>query len=366
MDRSDETQPVEAVLCIDRPVYSRLWEVIRHLCVGLVDSNARLRLLSSCREVESLTLGPIRTMLHAEPNWPFHRQRLRQIVDALSDQKPTVVHALSGGTYPFGQALARAFDVDLVVHVTAVDDVRALPRLGGRGVQHVVAASGPLRDLVCRDRTTAAEAVSLIRPGMLRSDSPTCFARAGNVPTLQCTAELAPGSGAEQLLHAVRILVDRGYEFLAFFAGGGGAESELRKLVRRQKISPAVTFARPREDTGNVLSGADIWVCPAPELAITSRSLQAMATGTAVVTCAGGVTDHCIDGHTAVVCPHGEPKALADGIERLLADREYALALAVAGMAHMKEHHAVSTMAEQVMNLYQQLRFRRRTVAMKA
>jgi glycosyltransferase involved in cell wall biosynthesis len=365
MDAADDQAPVDVALCIDREVYSRLWEVIRHLCVGLVDLNVGVRLLCSSPEIEALTLGPIQTIVHEELIWPLRRQRVRQVIDTLAARKPTVVHALARGSFWVAQTLAEAFGVDLVVHLTSAHDVRALHRLRAGSVQQVIAASGPLLEAACRAGCVPSEAVSVVRPGVQRSEAPPCFLHADQVPTVLCTTSLEPGSGAEQLVHAVRLLRDRGVELLTFFSGGGSREGELRSLVRSQQVSPWVTFARPRAETASLLSGADIWVSPAPEQAISASSLLAMTTGTAVVTCAGGVTDHCVDGQTAIVCPNGEPKSLADGIERLVTDREYARTLAAAGIAHMKQHHAVSAMAEQVMARYQQLRMRRQTFSLE-
>ena len=47
--------------------------------------------------------------------------------------------------------------------------------------------------------------------------------------------------------------------------------------------------------------------------------------------------------------------ALADGIERLLADREFARKLAAAGQEYVRTHHAASQMAETVANTYRQI-----------
>ena len=364
MDAPDQDEPVDVALCIDREVYSRLWEVIRHLCVGLVDLNARVRLLSSSPEVEALTLGPIQTIVHPEPVWPLRRQRVRRVVELLGGRRPTVVHTLAGGSFWLAQALAAAFDVDLVVHLTAAADVVALRRLEARKVRQVIAASSPLAEMAARAQCVPEEAISVVRPGMLRSAAPSCFGQAGRVPAVLCTASFERDAGVEQLLQAVRILLDRGRELLVFLAGGGSREGELRKLVRRHKMSQWVTFARPKAETGDILTGADLWVSPTPERAVSSSSLLAMATGTAVVTCAGGVIDHCVDGRTAVVCPQGDPESLADGIDRLLREPQHARQLATAGLAHLKEHHAVSAMAEKVMSLYRRLGMRRQTFAL--
>ena len=364
MDTAKALEQVDVTLCIDREVYLRLWEVIRHLCVGLVDLNAKVRLLSSYPGAEALTLGPIQTIVHEELNWPFRRQRLDQLVEALSVRKPTIVHAFSAGTYWVGRRLADAFGVDLVVQVTSTADVQGLERLNLERIPRIIAATAPLQQMLPAAGRVSAETVSLIRPGVLRSEEPTCFGNPDRVPTVLCTAALDSGSGVRELVLAVRLLRERGCRLLLFLLGRGRRERELRKLAHEQNVSDWITFARPRADTLSVMSGADIWVAPAAEQSVVSESLVAMASGTAVVACAEAVADHYVHGITAVVCPDGEPASLADGIEQLLLDKQKARHLAGQAIAHMKEHHGVSNMAERTMSLYQQLSLRRRTFSM--
>ncbi|MFQ5490885.1 MAG: glycosyltransferase family 4 protein [Phycisphaerae bacterium] len=365
MPESPEPGPIDVALTMDQNLYTRMWEAVRHLCVGLVDQNVRVRLLSSWAGAEELTLGPIQTVVHQELTWPFRRQRLRPLIDALAVRKPTVIHALCADTYWSGAQLAAAFDIDLVLYVTGMKDLIGLEQLEAHRVSHVVAASAPLLDAVRQTERIDADAQSLIRPGMLRSDGATCFLNAGQMVSMLCTSDLTDSSGVDQLLRAVRILRDRDRDLLLFLSGSGPKERQLRRLVRELGISSCVTFARPRADASQVMAGADISVQPAPETALSAASLLAMATGTAVVCCAGGMIDHCLDGQTAVVCADNQPAALADGIERLLADPEGARSMALAGIEHIKKYHGVSAMAQQLTQLYERLGLRRRTFSLQ-
>lgn len=365
MPVNTEPTPVDVALTMDHNLYTRMWEAVRHLCVGLVDQNVRVRLLSSWAGAEDLTLGPIQTVVHQQLAWPFRRQRLGPLIDALAVRKPNVIHALCGDTYWGGAQLAAAFEVDLVVYVMGIDDLAALEKLDAAQVSHVVAASGPLADAVRQINRFNPEDQSLIRTGMLRSDRVTCFLDPDCVPSLLCTSDLSETGGVDPLLRAVRILADRKRDFLLFLSGSGSQEPQLRHLVRELGISGLVTFARPRADASQVMAGADVSVHAAPEMTLGAASLLAMATGTAVVCCAGGVTDHCLDGQTAVVCPDNQPASLADGIERLLLDRDAARSMAAAGMDHIKKYHSVSAMAEQLALLYERLMLRRRTFTLQ-
>lgn len=361
MSEDAEGPQVDVAICIDREVYGRFWEVIRHLCVGLVDLNARVRLLSPSPQIERLTLGPIQTIVHEPMTWPVRRQRMRHVIDTLSARRPTVVHALSADSYWAAREIARTFEIDLVLTATGLVDLEALDQMRSGEVQHLIAASGPLYERAARLENIDAGTTSVVRPGVLKAEGPTCFVRPDRTPSLLCTSDLTADNGVGDLVRAMRKLRDRKVECLLFFSGAGDYENELRKTVRDEGVSDFVTFARPRADKSSVLAGADIWVSPAPEAAITSSSLLAMATGTAVVTCAHGVTDHCLDGKTAVVCQNNVPATLAEGIASLVEDPTRAREIARTGMEHMRAYHGVSAMAEQTMEVYRRLKLRQTT-----
>jgi glycosyltransferase involved in cell wall biosynthesis len=356
---------VDVALCIDLEAYNRLWEVIQHLCVGLVDLPARVRLISSCPQVESISLGPIQTVWHQPITWPVRRKRLQQVVDVLSAKPPNVITAISNGSFRTASAIAAALDIELVLYVTSTADTDALNELEAVRSRTIVAASEPLAERLARLGYANEAEVELVRPGVLRAEQISSFVDPNRTPTLLCTTSLEENRGVDELIRAIRILRNRGFELLAFLTGQGRREDALRQLVNRLEVRPWVTFAQPKAEASQVIAGADLFVRPSPELAITFRTLLAMATGTAVVTCAGGVTDHCHDGQTAIVCPERTPEALADGIERLLRDKDFARRIAAAGMEYIKSHHQVSAMAENMMEIFQRLILRHKTFQIK-
>jgi len=359
MNETGSPGQVDTVICVDEEVYLRLREVIRHLCVGLVDLNAKVRLVSSCPDTETLSIGPIQTIVHQDLTWPFRQKRLFQVVEALAVRKPTVIHAFSGGSYWLAQGLSDAFDVDLVVQLSSFNDVDDLPRVTTDHLRHVIACTNRLQTLATETAPQLSEIVHLIRLGFLRSERPSCFLNEGSVPTVVCTAELDQESGVAELIRGVRLLHDRGHDVLLFLVGAGRRERDLRRLVKDLKAAPYVTFARPDAETNSVLGAADLWVAPAPERALCSSSLAAMATGTAIVACGDGVPDHYIDGRTAVVCSDPSAQSLADGIESVILDRQKARTVAVQAMDYMKEYHSVSTMAEKIMGIYREIAMKR-------
>jgi glycosyltransferase involved in cell wall biosynthesis len=263
------------------------------------------------------------------------------------------------------QTLAEALGADLVLQFTSVEDIHRVKPAWVEQAGHCIASSQPLYDEVAALPGTKPDHVSLVRPGVLAGAAPTCFAKPGRLPSVLCTQPFRPGCGVDHLLQAVRLLRDRKWEFLLFLTGSGPMEAQLRKQARQLGLSSTVVFARPMGDTASLMIGADFYVEPTADHALSAAPLHAMANGMAVVAVEGGVADHFVDGVNAVVCADDSPTELAGAVEKLLADRQGAVELARAAIAHMKKHHPISAMVEQTLAVYQSLVLRAKTLPLE-
>ena len=358
---SPDALSIGAVLCIDTEAYDRFGPVLRHLLVGLVDQAVHARLLSSDARIETLTLGPVQTLVHSPIIWPFTKRRIGQLVDALSAQPPTVVHALSRGSYRLAGALAAAFDSDLVLQVASLADCDGIAELSGPRVGRFLAFSHPLQAVLEEQLHVPADRVRLVRPGLRVSERIACFAEAQRTPVILCMSAFGRGSGVEQLIDAVRILRKRDHELMLFLLGQGPREPALRRLIRERKLSSFVTLAHPAGDLGDILGGADIFVRPSSDTAFYAEVLQAMGTGLAIVTFSSTVCDYVRPGETAVVCEKPGTESLAAAIGQLLADRGGARRMATTAAEFVRTYHAVSGMAERTADAYRQLALARAT-----
>ncbi|UCG16078.1 MAG: glycosyltransferase family 4 protein [Phycisphaerales bacterium] len=362
--------PTDVALCIDPEVYRRLRPMLRHLCVGMIDWNASVRLITPSDEVGSLMIGPIQMITYDQPLWPMshlrsaRQRRLQVLVDKLVDRPPTVVHAISSGSFEAAELLAERFDVDLVLQLTAFRDVDALTSVLVEHTDCFIASSQPLLDRLEDAVSVSADQVHLIRPGTLAGPGPTCFSKPGAIPTVLCAESFRPGCGVHHLLRAARTLLDRKREFLAFLTGAGPMESELRKQAHALGLSAAVIFAHPTGSAERIMVGADIFVQPSMDTALTVGPIHALANGMAVIAVGGGAGDYFVDGVTALVLRDASPEALADAIERMLDAPDFAIQLANGGLNHIRNYHPISAMAEQTVTGYQTLAARRRTYSL--
>lgn len=357
-----ENEPIiNALICIDDGAYRRLRPVLRHLTVGLVDLMAGVRLLSSTAEAERLTLGPVQTLIHDSLRWPLRNHRFRQITEALAATPPTVVHAMSRGAYQVAEMTAAEFDTDLVYQVTATDDVDALAATRHAGPRRVLCGSQPLCDMCIERGVATADELHLVRPGVVCGKQISCFVDPTRLPTLLSTAPLLPHEGVDLILDAVRRLTERGHKLLTFLLGAGPHEWVLRRQARRMNLGRTVVFAQPEGDILKAMTGADIFIQPTAERALSARTLQALAQGMAVTGVGGGVCDALIADRTAVLCNTPSSGELATGIERLLLDREFARTVATNAVEHMRKHHTMSAMAQQTADAYKAMALNRAT-----
>ena len=174
---------------------------------------------------------------------------------------------------------------------------------------------------------------------------------------------MIPANGVDRLLEALRLLRAGGHDFMAFLTGSGPMEQALRRTAQSSGLAPVVTFAEPLGEAKQIMAGADLFVRPAIEGALSVRTLQAMGAGMALVTVRGGADDAYLHEVTGLVCPDARPTTLAAAMERLLNDRPFARTLATQAVQHIKKHHSISAMCEKLLQIYYDLSLRDKTLS---
>lgn len=364
-DEAASQPPVDAVICIDGDALSQLGPVVRHLCVGLVDLRAKVRVVTPSPSAARLSVGPVQLLVHKDLVWPLRRNRFRAIVDSLSAQPPAVIYAISAGSFGIGARLAEVFEIDLVVQVNSDRDVDALDGLGRHRASRAVVASEPLLKMVQERWEDRADAIALVRPGIARGAERTCFADENKQASLICSARLESRNGVDVIIEAAGILRQRGHSLLTFLTAEGPMEAALRRAVHTQRLSEHVTFARTSAELVQVLRAADLFVVPPGERGVCAPPLEAMANGTAVICFDGGGADFLHDGRTALVCREHTGAALADMLERILNDFDLARRVADNAREYVKQNHSISVMAERTMDILRELALPGRTFSIR-
>lgn len=160
-------------------------------------------------------------------------------------------------------------------------------------------------------------------------------ARSDAAPRLLSVGRLVEQKGFDRLLEACALLRDRGVAFRCDVIGGAAEPAEtatavcLRIQHRRLGLEDRVRFlgAQPLSRVLAALDEADVFVLscvvtPHGGRDVTPNALlEAMAMRRAVIsTPVGAIPELVDDGVNGILVPPGDPVALADAIERLLAD----------------------------------------------
>ena len=133
--------------------------------------------------------------------------------------------------------------------------------------------------------------------------------------------QIGARKGVPELLQALAQL-NRSPAWRATLAGDGQVEAARRQVTDAgiAGLVDVIGWAGPAE-VERLLAGSDILVLPSHHENLPLSVIEGMAYGLAVVaTPVGAVTDIIIDGETGLLCPVGEPIALASALQRLLQD----------------------------------------------
>lgn len=149
---------------------------------------------------------------------------------------------------------------------------------------------------------------------------------------------LQPWKGQDRLLQAQALLRKRGHEIHTLIVGGDSyglspryAQS-LRGLVERLGLTGAVTMTGEVADAGPYIRRMDVLVNASDPEPFGIVLLEAMARGVAVAAVnSGGPSEFIEDRRSGVLARSGEPAALADALEPLIASPSLRAELARAG-----------------------------------
>ncbi|MBI3764739.1 MAG: glycosyltransferase [Chloroflexi bacterium] len=159
--------------------------------------------------------------------------------------------------------------------------------------------------------------------------------------------------GLDTLIHAMQEINAR-----LILGGDGPMRAEWEALAQRIGVADRVTFVGelPEAELAAFYHSGDLFVLPASARseAFGTVLLEAMASGLACVTTELGTgTSYVVqDGVTGLVVPPHSSRALADAINRLLADDELRTRMSQAGLARAKREFALEKMVEKVEAVY--------------
>jgi alpha-maltose-1-phosphate synthase len=130
-------------------------------------------------------------------------------------------------------------------------------------------------------------------------------------------------------------------------------EERLRRAVAEQPAVRWINRMVQVELVTQLYSHAAVFACPSVYEPFGLINLEAMACETAVVASAvGGIVEVVEDGRTGLLVPPARPDALAEGLNRLLADPALARTMGQAGRRRVEAHFSWAAIAERTEQVY--------------
>jgi len=167
-------------------------------------------------------------------------------------------------------------------------------------------------------------------------------------PLILGVGRLVEKKGFHDLLAACAELRERGLNFECVIAGSGPQEKLLRELVVGLRLEDHVTItgkAVLQEDLQQLLRSATIFALPCvkdrdgdldglPQVLIEAMACAVPVVSTRLV----GIPDLVRDGWNGLLVPPGQTTALADALESLIRDSQWASGLGIRGMVWARLH----------------------------
>ena len=274
--------------------------------------------------VSSLVSTPYEPVRLQDPRVTPWKLRLAQAVDAFTTRfMVDRLHAVSAGV---ATANARALHIDLT-RITVV------PR--GRS-REVLGRASPERRLHARTIVGLAE------------DAPVVLA-VGRQDFLK---------GHVHLLDAAELLAGEFPDLSVLIAGREGTASDAIRasLTSHPNAKSCTRLLGHRHDIPDLLVAADVLAIPSLIEGTSGVAIEAMALACPVVSSdLPGLAGVLEDGVNAILVPPGSPQALADGLRRVLIDRDLADALRTSGSRDFGARFTTEHAATQMLTLYTDL-----------
>ena len=188
---------------------------------------------------------------------------------------------------------------------------------------------------------------------------------------LLALGRFVPTKGFDVLLQACSILARRGLDFRLTLTGDGSRMFRLRRLARRLGLGERISFPGfiTYDRVSEFLRNADLFVMPSIVHSTGGRDglptviLEALLHRVPVVaTDVSGISEIIEEGVTGLLVDPNDAEGLANAIQRMVGDRESALAMAERGMNRVQADFNGLRNHRRLLQLYEEgLRSRERT-----
>jgi len=302
---------------------------------------------------------PVRPWKDFRALWPVFR--------AIRQFDPDIVHAHStkaGYAARFACAILRK-PVIFTAHGWAFTEGRSFlvrhllalaERLAAKVTAKIICVSGYDRDLALRWKVARPEQLVVIHNGIdpqpfLEADGASLRREQGleKATVLTFVGRLAPPKDLLTLLEAVKKLP----ESVLLVIGDGELRPQVERSIRELGLVDRVRLLGQRSDIPQILAASDIFVLSSRWEGLPYTIIEAMMAGLPVVaTRVGGVPELVEDGVTGFLVPPRDPDALAEALQKLIADPELRRRMGRAGREKALKEFTLDRMLRETERVY--------------
>jgi glycosyltransferase involved in cell wall biosynthesis len=277
-------------------------------------------------------------------------RRLRRL---LADRRIALVHAHGSRGALYAGLAARGLGVPLVWHARIADrDPRLDPLLLGLATRVIAISEAVAARFTGSPR---AGRVRVVYNGIdLERWQPGPSPPREGLEVL-LPGRLMPDKGQATLLRAAPAVLarHRGTRFVLLGADAGGEGARLRALARTLGVEAAVELCPWASDPRAAFQAADVVVLPSRSEGFGRVLVEAGCLAKPVVASrVGGIPEIVADGETGLLVPPGDPPALAEALNRLLADPTLRAKLGAAARARALERFGAARHVAGVQQVY--------------
>jgi glycosyltransferase involved in cell wall biosynthesis len=226
-----------------------------------------------------------------------------------------------------------------------------------------IAISHKIKDVLVNDGVPAGR-IFVVPSGI----NPNRFANAGrdylmaefNIKSSEKVvinvAHLAGHKGQQYLVRSIPLVLAKIPNARFFIVGGGELMDSLKTLAESLGLKKKLIFTGFRRDVGAFYQIADLFVMSSVQEGLGTAVLDALALGKPVVAAkSGGIPEIIKNGESGLLVSPADPKALSEGIIRMLTDDELAKRVARTGKSVVKQKFTIDTMVERNIDVYRQI-----------
>jgi glycosyltransferase involved in cell wall biosynthesis len=175
----------------------------------------------------------------------------------------------------------------------------------------------------------------------------------GDGPLAATMAVLRPQKSVDVFIDAAPAVLEQVPDARLAVVGNGELRGELEQRAHSLGLSERLRFFDFQPPAARQLASLDVFVLPSSWEAFPISVLEAMACGVPqLATDVGGTREAVAEGETGLLCPPGDPAALADRLVRLLRDEDLRRRMGEASRQRFDEHFRIEAMLDGTAAVY--------------